>query len=377
MKTFKFLLFAAFLISVQGLFAYPRFSAYTGVKCSGCHVNPQGGGMRKQYGMNFAKENLQMDFLKKLVTKKTDFSTQLNKNISIGGDVRIIHAGNENISGPSTNTFLTMQGDLYANANVNDYISVYVAPAMQLPNIPTKSEVYGMVGNLPANIYFRAGRMTPTYGMKVVEHRAYQRQSLLGTPYAQSDGVEIGMSPGFVNFSAGLFNGLNTNFFDSDPKRMFVSSADFSFIPVEEKLSVNFGGSFYNNPYNYLDPNSGSQTDAIKQAYGGFAKFGIFKRVALLGEVDFLENTRLSSMTRGIFGYGELSVIIVNGVELRTQYEIMRPDRDAENNRTIRTSVGAALFPLTGFETEAMMRFVSDDQQPNTTEFQLGFHFYF
>jgi hypothetical protein len=333
--------------------------------------------MRNQYGQHFAKQNLRMDFLKKLVTKKTDFSTQLNKNISIGGDVRIVHVGNENTSGPSTNTFLTMQGDFYANANVNDYISVYVAPGLQIPNIPTKYEVYGMVGNLPASLYFRAGRMTPTFGMKVVEHRAYQRQSLLGTPYAQSDGVEIGLSPGFLNFSAGLYNGLNTNFFDNDPKRMFVSSADFSFTPVEDKFNVNFGASFYNNPYNFLDPDSGNQTDAIKQAYGGFAKFGILKRVALLGEVDFLENTQLSSMKRGIFGYAELNVIIVNGVELRTQYEITRPDRDTENNRTIRTSVGAALFPLTGFETEAMMRFVSDDRQPNTTEFQWSFHFYF
>ena len=377
MKTFKLFLLAAFLLSMQVLYSYPRFSAYTGDKCSDCHVNPQGGGMRNQYGQHFAKQNLQMDFLKKLVTKKTDFSTQLNKNISIGGDVRIVHVGNENTSGPSTNTFLTMQGDFYANANVNDYISVYVAPGLQIPNIPAKYEVYGMVGNLPASLYFRAGRMTPTFGMKVVEHRAYQRQSLLGTPYAQSDGVEIGLSPGFLNFSAGLYNGLNTNFFDNDPKRMFVSSADFSFTPVEDKFNVNFGASFYNNPYNFLDPNSGNQTDAIKQAYGGFAKFGIFKRVALLGEVDFLENTQLSSMKRGIFGYAELNVIIVNGVEFRSQYEITRPDRDTENNRTIRTSVGAALFPLTGFETEAMMRFVSDDRQPNTTEFQWSFHFYF
>jgi len=377
MKTFKLFLIAVIVLSVQVLYSYPRFSAYTGDKCSDCHVNPQGGGMRNQYGQNFAKQNLQMDFLKKLVTKKTDFSTQLNKNISIGGDVRVVHVGNENTSGPSTNTFLTMQGDFYANANVNDYISVYVAPGLQIPNVPAKYEVYGMVGSLPANLYFRAGRMTPAYGMKVVEHRAYQRQSLLGTPYAANDGVEIGLSPGFLNLSAGLFNGLNTNFFDNDPKRMFVSSADFSFVPVEDKFNVNFGASFYNNPYNFLDPNSGSQTDAIKQAFGGFAKFGLFKRVALLGEVDFLENTQLSSMTRGIFGYGELNVIIINGVELRTQYEIMRPDRDTENNRTIRTSVGAALFPLTGFETEAMVRFVSDDQQPNTTEFQWNFHFYF
>ncbi len=59
MKTIKLFLLAAFLLSMQVLYSYPRFSAYTGDKCSDCHVNPQGGGMRNQYGQHFAKQNLQ------------------------------------------------------------------------------------------------------------------------------------------------------------------------------------------------------------------------------------------------------------------------------------------------------------------------------
>jgi hypothetical protein len=122
---------------------------------------------------------------------------------------------------------------------------------------------------------------------------------------------------------------------------------------------------------------TGSSTDAIRKAFGGFTKIGILKRVALLGEVDFAENKRLGSTTRALFGYGELNIKIINGLELRSMYELMRPDRDAENNRTIRTSIGTAIFPLQGFETEAMIRFVTDDVLPNTNEYQVSFHFYF
>jgi len=359
------------------LFAYPRFSAYTGDKCSDCHVNPQGGAMRNQYGNKFAKENLQMDFLKKYVKKRNEFNTQLNKNIAVGGDVRIAHVSYDNQNAPSTNTFLTMQGDFYANATVNDYISVYVAPGLQIPSIPTKYEVYGMVSNLPFNTYFKAGRMTPTYGVKIVEHRAFQRADFLGTPYAANDGVEIGFSPLGFNFSAGLFNGTNTNFFDNDSKRMFVSSADYLFSVFKKKLNINLGASFYNNPYNFTNPVTGDRTDALRQAFGGFTKIGILNRIALIGEVDFMENTRVGNKVRGLYGFGELNFIIINGLELRTQYEIKRTNRDISNNRTIRTSIGAALFPLQGFETEAMLRFINDDVLENTKEFQMNFHFYF
>lgn len=374
----KKLIILFFVLSLPlSLFAYPRFSAYTGDKCSDCHVNPQGGAMRNQYGNKFANENLQMDFLKKYVKKRNEFNTQLNKNISVGGDVRIAHVSYDNQNAPATNTFLTMQGDFYANAIVNDYISVYVAPGLQIPNIPTKYEVYGMVSNLPFNTYFKAGRMTPTYGVKIVEHRAFQRADFLGTPYAANDGVEIGISPGGFNFSAGLFNGTNTNFFDNDSKRMFVSSADYMFSVFKKKLNINLGASFYNNPYNFTNPQNGDRTDALRQAFGGFTKIGILNRIALIGEVDFMENTSIGNKVRGLYGFGELNFIIIKGLELRTQYEIKRANRDIENNRIIRTSVGAAIFPLQGFETEAMLRFVNNDVLENTKEFQMNFHFYF
>lgn len=369
------ILFVSVLITYA--YSYPRFAAYTGDKCSDCHVGPQGGGMRNQYGLNFAKQNLQMDFLKKLFKKKSDFSTQLNKNIAIGGDLRFAHVGNEQPNGPSLNTFLTMQGDFYINANVNDYISVYLAPGLQIPNIPTKYEVYGMVSNLPLNSYFKAGRMMPTFGIKIVEHRSYQRTQLLGTPYAANDGFEFGLAPGNFNFSAGLFNGLNTDFFDKDPKKMFVSSADYTINAYDNNLNINFGTSYYNNPYNFINPLTGDNSDASKQAFGGFTKIGILKRIALLGEVDFAENKRLSNTTRALYGYGELNIKVVNGLEIRSMYEVMRPNRDVDDNRTIRASIGAAVFPLQGFETEAMIRFVTDDKLPNTNELQVNFHFYF
>jgi hypothetical protein len=372
-KTIYTLIFV--LAPLLTVFSYPRFAAYTGDKCSDCHVTPTGAGMRNTYGNNFAKQNLQMDFLKKYVKKTPELNTQLNKNISVGGDVRVMHIGNENPSSPTLNSFLTMEGDLYVNAKVNDFISVYVAPGYQIPSAPAMYEVFGMVSNLPADMFFRAGRMTPNFGIKIAEHNAYQRIDFLNAPYSMLDGVEAGISPGIFTLTAGLYNGLGTQFLSGDSKRLFVSSADVTLSSKEKNLNLNLGLSFYNNPYNFSTEEGTSV--ANRKAYAGFAKIGIMKRVALLGEVDFMEDTRANVMRRGLYGYGELNVRVTNGVEIRGQYEFKKPDRDLTDNRISRASFGAALFPLQGFETEAMIRFVTNDVLPNTKEFNLGFHFYF
>jgi hypothetical protein len=101
------------------------------------------------------------------------------------------------------------------------------------------------------------------------------------------------------------------------------------------------------------------------------------KHAALLGEVDFKENTIAGNMRRGLYGFGELDLKIVKGFELRTQYEYRDPNRDASSDRTTRISVGGAVFPIIGLEFEAMFRFVNDDILPNTNEYQGMLHFYF
>ncbi len=370
----KILLFI-FLFSVSA-FSYPRFSAYTGDKCSDCHVNPTGGGMRNTYGIKYAKQNLQTDFLRKF-NKKTEFDNQLNKNIAIGGDVRIAHIGSEVPNSNSLNTFLTMQGDIYVNAKVNDFISVYVNPGYEAPSNTSHYEVFGMITNLPLNLFFKAGRFTPNYGIKIIEHRAFQRNEILNSPRQTNDGLEIGISPGIFNFNMGLYNGNKNGFYDTDPKRLFVSSADITLNSENNNFNLNIGGSFYNNPYNAFDPITSSVNDANYNSYGGFAKIGILKRIALLGEIDFTERTETNIMKRGLIGFGELNIMIANGLEFRSQYEYFQRNRDINNSRIIRTSLGAVIYPLTGLETEAMYRFVSDDINPNTNEFQFNIHFYF
>jgi hypothetical protein len=370
------LIFFVFLIFSSDVFSYPRYSAYTGDKCIDCHVSPTGGLMRNQYGLNYARENLQMGFLEKY-TKKVKFNPEINKTIYIGGDVRINNVNDEIPNQPTMTTFLVMQGDLYINALINDYVNIFISPGIQLPGLNTKPEVYGMISKLPLDIYFKAGRFTPNFGIRIAEHRAFQRKDFLLTPYSQDAGFELGLTPGPLTFNIGLFNGINTDFFDYDRKKMFVASADVMFGFKDNNLNFDIGTSFYNNPFDSLNLVTGSNFNALTQAFSGFTKIGIMKHVALLGEVDIRENSSFGNITRAIYGFGELDFKIVNGFEIRGQYEYRDPNRDVGDDRTMRYSIGGVIFPLIGIEFEAVYRFVIDDALPNTHEYQGMLHFYF
>lgn len=356
--------------------AYPRFAAYSGDKCMDCHVNPTGGIMRNFAGNKYAEKNLAMDLFRK-VAGKTKFDPRLTKAVSIGGDVRVAQVDNEIPNNSNFNSFLAMQGDAYLNVELNDIVNVFATSGISIPEIEARYEVYGMLSNLPANGFFKVGMFKPNYGLRIVEHRAYQRKALLGAPYDATTGFEVGVSPEWFTLTAGIYNRPDADFLEQDPHKMFVASTDFSFGFNDNLFNVSVGGSFLNNPYNTQDSIFSNTITGLQQAYGANMKLGIMNRVAILGEVDFEERKTDLPMRRSLYWFGELNVIVIKGLELRGQYEYYDRNRDAEEDHRSRISAGFAAFPFYGFETEAMVRFVTEDQDLDNNEWQWNFHFYF
>ncbi len=390
------------LFAAASSYSYPKFAAYTGEKCQSCHVNPTGGGMRNLYGAKYGKDNLYFKFWEK-ANKTTEIDPQITKGISMGSDMRMIFIDDQQGEGnPNFNTFFQMQGDLYVNAQVNKYISLMVAPGLYIPNtygtspLATKYEIYGMVSNLPAGLYFKAGRFIPNFGIKIPEHRAYNRTfNDFYTPYASDAGVEVGIAPSFFTLTAGFSNGSSVNksgqrnnSFDFDNQKQVTVSGDFRWASKKSKYTFGIGGSFLSNPYKY-DP--ANNINALRQMGAGFISIGLFERVAILGEVAYNRlDLRDSVSTRSDFRtiFGELDVRLTKGVELKVQYENYDNALGVKNNTTERQrySFGAVFFPLSGLEVEAIYRHVrnglGDPEPPGAEdfkddEFQTVFKFYF
>lgn len=373
--SFSFLIL--FFLDIKDSFSYPRFAAYTGDKCMDCHVDPTGGTMRNGGGIAYAKNNLSMDMFKK-IAGKTQFSPKITDAISVGGDVRVAQVDDQVEGSSNFNSFLAMQGDLYVNAELNKILNVFVTSGMDIPDpYDVRYEVYGMMSNLPANTYFKVGLFKPDYGLKIVEHRAYQRKYLWNTPYNTNTGFELGISPEWFNMNIGLYNPMNQDFLDGDPHKMFVGNTDFNFAFNKLNFNLNVGGSFFNNPHNASDSAFTTTITAVNQGFGGYTRLGFLKRIALLGEIDFQQYTSDFPMLRSMFGYAELNVIIVKGIEIRSQYEYYDKNRDITGDHIQRISGGIGLFPFFGFETELMVRFPIEDPEQQNDEFQWNFHFYF
>jgi len=387
------------LLLTSTSYSYPKFAAYTGEKCLSCHVNPTGGGMRNLFGVKYSKDNLFFKFLEK-ANKTTDINPQITKGISIGGDMRLLFVDNQIDTGiPNFNSFFQMQGDLYVNAQVNKYINVVIAPGLYIPNtfgpnpLPVKYEIYGMVSNLPAGLYFKVGRFIPNFGIKIPEHRAYNRIfNDFYTPYASDAGIEAGISPSFFTLTAGFSNGSShnrnnqtNNSFDFDNQKQLTVSGDFRWAGKKNKYTAGLGGSFLTNPFKY-DPNN--NINALRQLAAGFVSIGLFERVAILGELVYNRlDLRDTASTRSDFRtiFGELNARISKGIEIKFQYENYDPELGTKNSTRERQrySFGAVFFPLTGLEIESIVRLVkegkgpTDDFEIKNDEFQTVFKFYF
>ncbi|GEM_PF-518736 len=395
-------LLSFFLIScfiTLNAYSYPKFAAYTGEKCQSCHVNPDGGQIRHMGGIKYAESNLYMEMFKKF-NKDAEFDTRVGKVLQIGGDLRLgafdIQGGrtdNEGSnSGKSLNSLFAMQGDLYINAALGKIVDILLNPSMEYDNYPPVFEMYGMLHNLPAGLYLKVGKLRPNFGIKLPEHRPYQRFFNTFAPYNPDAGIEVGISPGPFTLTAGMFNGIISNFtngggptdFDSDNGKEFVASGDFRWASKKSKFTVGIGASFLNNPYRLTVRPSGNTYDAVNQIEAAFVSFGFVQRIALLGEIDFNSQKYAtdSANIKQLFNtyFGELDARLIKGLELKLQYEKFDNQLGTKNGdgERIRYSGGFVIFPLQGFEVEAMYRMAKT--YPDTqfyNESNVVFHFYF
>ncbi|MBC8043730.1 MAG: hypothetical protein IAF08_09835, partial [Rhizobacter sp.] len=60
MKKTLLLLVAIFSLAAatSGVKANPRFAFRTGLRCENCHVNPTGSLLRKEYGVNYGRDEI-------------------------------------------------------------------------------------------------------------------------------------------------------------------------------------------------------------------------------------------------------------------------------------------------------------------------------
>src|ERR1700722_11225723 len=154
--------------------AEPYLAVQMGLKCSQCHVNPTGGGLRAAYGDVFAQTALPA---KHLDTGPDLGTGDISKFLLIGGDLRTEALATEVPHSKTISQIQLEQVRTYIEAQVIPerliaYVDEQVAPGGAL-----NREAYVLYWSASHQWYLKAGQMYLPFGWRLQDQTAFVRQA--------------------------------------------------------------------------------------------------------------------------------------------------------------------------------------------------------
>lgn len=365
------LLFCVFALFASDLLALPRFAARSGAKCSDCHVNPTGGGLRNKEGWAYGKNNL---MLYKTYSDDSEFevSPMIGKNILFGADFRSQYIVRFD-SAYTKSDFHKMAGSLYFGVMASEKVTLY----SRYDFAQSVWEAYAVASILPNDGYIKAGTFTPNYGIRLDDHTAYTRGGDFGVlsgvtagwiyePRYTETGFELGYyfsDLAFLTVSAG---GAGYPSFSKDP----VYTANLLFTPsLGDKANLFFGGSFASIKKGF------GPTITNVNSFGGYLGFGI-GNFSLLAEFDNAKNLVMKDSTASALMI-EASYKLTKGLDAVVRYDKFDPNTNADKNELGHIVIGFDYFPYSFVELKPQYRINTEEPKYDNNAFVLQFHFWY
>ena len=317
--------------------AEPYFAVREGVRCSGCHVNITGGGMRTDFVDAHARDILRYpNFFPALAKPAEFFNGDINQYLGLGFDLRVSDTAifqdtpvdgrvdnNEVFRGRlEENDISVNEADLYVETRlIPDVLSLYLDQQFS-PSVNTR-EAWAML-RLPWDSFAKAGKMFLPYGLQMQDDTAFIRggrngSATTGFSFLQEQaGLELGTEPDPFSVIASVTDGPPG---DRTPQVTGTAYALFTDIPVIRNFLL--GGSF-----SWVEP-----SDAETTVFGFFTgtNLGPF---TYLGEIDFLSRRDDSTggTTRGVFiHYSELNWLLFGWMNAKFAFDYADDDGDLSN----------------------------------------------
>lgn len=368
-QSFTFGLLALFCAEAE---ATPRLAATYGQDCNLCHVNPTGGGMRSSYVTEFiGPAELPLKPLPAHDQSKWP-KAKLNDNISVGTDLRLLYLAtndNQTVAGKLDNTFFQMQADFYVSFEPDPQFVLYLDRGTG-----TDYEVFALARVLPAHGYLKGGRFVPDVGWRWDDHNHYTRSWLgLGYPGATQTGIELGVHPGALSLTTGLYNGNDGGQFDDNRQKMATARALYRWHVAGVNAAL--GGSTRWNVSRV-----GKERLWGVQAEVGWRKFAYIgevfgQRIANSPDVDTTLNSR--ERTWSLVVTHEVDVRPIQGLDIYLAYDYRDPDLDLETGTRYQVSLGSRVYLRHFLEFEPILRYERDEVagvRTNDTRVELLLH---
>ena len=330
--------------------AEPYLAVRQGFKCSGCHVNPTGGGLRNAAGNAYAQNELAA---RRIDTGETQWLGELNRFIAFGGDFRgsgtyadFPDAEDQDLA------FAVDELRAYLDVRViPERLSVYLDQKLA-PGGSRNLEAYARLWIDESNRYYvKAGQMYLPFGLRLEDDTAFVRQ-VSGISFDTPDnGVELGLETGpwSAQFavSNGTAGGIETG-----------SGKQWSLRGEYVRSTWRLGAS-----YNF---NDADETERHLGALHAGLRTG---PIAWLAEVDYIEDRGVpGGNLRRWVGLIEGNWTPWRGHNLKLTVETLEPNTDIDDDEQDRYSLVYEYMPFQFLQLRGGLRIydgVSGDEAQN------------
>jgi hypothetical protein len=318
--------------------AEPYLAVGQGAKCSQCHVNPTGGGLRNAFGDVFAQTQLPA---RHFDTGPDIWAGQLGRFLAIGGDLRFDAAVQKLPAAATLSEFQLQQARLYLAASVIPERLVVYVDEQVAPGGALNREAYGLYWSESHSWYVKAGQMYLPFGLRLQDQTAFVRQATGINMTTPDQGVELGWLRGHWDAQLALSNGTAAGAATSNGKQ---ASAQLSWVAPAWRLGA---------AANYND----ASASGAKRAFGFFSglKTG---PIAWLGEADLIDDRSLpGSGVKMLATLAEANLSLARGHNLKITAEYLDPNRHVAHDQQTRWSLLYELTPVQFVQLRAGVRY--------------------
>ncbi len=344
--------------------ALPLYASREGKTCIACHHDPNGGGMRNDFGFLYGKNRHGQDSESKWA--KVTVDPRINDWIALGMDTRVLYIASHTSGGPTlgTSTFFPMQGQLNIAVTPHDYLTIVSSHGIRIdPDQYEVRELYGLIHGLPDDLYVQVGRFRLPFGLRQDDHTSYIRtQDFL--PYdSQLDhaGIEVGMTGSKCFGQLSFTNPTGT--ISSQRSQTLAGKVGMG----GQLLAAGISG------FHQFQDNSLPITDDRWALYVMSTR----RRITSIWEYGGGTRKYPSTFTRRsrnlYAAHGEVNYRASRGINLRAKYDYIVPDREYPAAYLRRYVLEADIVPVPFTEVKLSYREYSYDDQEYLVQFYFPF----
>lgn len=305
--------------------AEPAFAVRTGYRCSACHTNPTGGGIRTAFGSIYTQTILPWRTLPGPVGRSL-LPANPDARFAVGANLRGQYLSVDSRDRADTASFEVPEANVFLEARlIPERLTLYVDETIG-PGGASSREVFGLFSFGKHRAYVKAGKFLPPYGWRLPDDDAFIRQ-FSGFNYRTPDnGIEVGAEHEHWSVHLAATNGSG----GSDDNR----AKRFTLLTTRRFEKGRLGVSASND--------IGDDATTTHAGLLGGANFG---RLALLAEGDWVETSRDEGTEHRLLGFIEADLLLTRGVNLKLAHDWIDPDRDVRTDDRVRDSLGIEFIP--------------------------------